>query len=146
MPRDAAMNWGVGERLLTVLWIGSLWTIGYLVAPTLFAVLEDRALAGLLAGRLFTIGNYLGLICGSLLLLGVWLNPPEDGRRGWRAGLLAVMLGIILVSQFVLQPVLADLKAQGGGAAFVRLHGVSASLYLVNSLLGLAWVAFARRC
>ncbi len=141
------MNWGIGERLLTVLWIGSLWTIGYLVAPTLFAVLDDRSLAGMLAGRLFTIGNYLGLVCGSLLLLGVSLNPTGGSRWGWRAGLLAAMLGIIMVSQFVLQPMLADLKTQGVATAeaFARLHGVSASLYLANSLLGLVWVVSGRR-
>ena len=33
------------------LWIGGLWTIGYIVAPTLFYTLSDRVLAGALAGN-----------------------------------------------------------------------------------------------
>ena len=35
------------------LWVGGLWAIGYLAAPTLFAELSDRALARQLAGAMF---------------------------------------------------------------------------------------------
>ncbi|MDX1656271.1 MAG: DUF4149 domain-containing protein [Candidatus Competibacteraceae bacterium] len=132
----------LGERILTVIWIGSLWTIGYMVAPTLFAVLDDRTLAGLVAGRLFTIGAYLGLLCGGLLLV----MELASRRSRWRLALLGFMLMLIAVGQFGLQPLMADLKAQGLAeeAAFARLHGISAGLYLLTSLLGLVWVAFPR--
>ena len=39
----------LGDTLYAValtLWIGALWTVGYVVAPTLFSTLSDRALAG----------------------------------------------------------------------------------------------------
>ena len=52
MHRPAA---NVGERVLLTLWVGGLWAIGYMVAPALFATLEDRALAGNLAGLMFEI-------------------------------------------------------------------------------------------
>ena len=42
------------------LWIGGLWAVGYLVAPTLFYTLADRALAGMVAGKLFTLIAYVG--------------------------------------------------------------------------------------
>jgi len=57
-----------GERILLTLWVGGLWAIGYIVAPALFANLEDRALAGTLAGVMFNIIAWVGLACGSLLL------------------------------------------------------------------------------
>ncbi|MCE2832533.1 MAG: DUF4149 domain-containing protein, partial [Oxalobacteraceae bacterium] len=41
--------------LLVTFWVGSLWTVGYLAAPTLFATLPDRALAGSIAGSLFRV-------------------------------------------------------------------------------------------
>jgi len=40
--------------IVITLWVGALWAIGYLAAPTLFHVLDDRALAGKVAGQLFT--------------------------------------------------------------------------------------------
>ena len=57
------------ERILLTLWVGALWVAGFIVAPLLFAELDDRALAGSLAGSLFTITSYLGLVCGGVLLL-----------------------------------------------------------------------------
>lgn len=132
------------RKVLTVLWIGNLWTIGYIVVPTLFHVLEDRAQAGMIAGHLFSIASYLGLVCGGILL---GLAITQSGRRfSWRAGLLIALLLIILGGEFLVRPMLADLKVQGlsSGAEFARLHAVSATLYLINSLLGLVWVVFAR--
>jgi len=131
----------IGEHLLTVIWIGSLWTIGFIVAPTLFYVLDDRALAGTIAGRLFSIESYLGLLCGGLLLLIAWNKTRPGQRFSWRVGLLATMLVIIVLGEFGLQPMLATFKAQGLSAEFARWHGVSATLYLLNSLLGLVAVA-----
>ena len=43
------------------LWVGGLWAIGYLVAPTLFATLADRQLAAMLAGKLFILIGWVGL-------------------------------------------------------------------------------------
>ena len=131
----------VGERLLLTFWAGSLWTVGYVVAPTLFAVLDDRQLAGLLAGRLFEIVAYLGLFCGVLLLIG---QVARSGWKGWRVYVVLSMLVLTAIGQFVLQPRMAALKSEGIAAAdrFAMLHGVSSTVFLVVSLLALALVAF----
>lgn len=131
----------IGERILLTLWVGSLWAIGFIAAPILFAVLEDRALAGTLAGEMFRALAWLGLVCGSLLLLFHRLNP---GRPAWRLWALVAMLLLILVDRLLLAPMIADLRAEGlsGSVEFARLHGVASTLYLVNCLVGLALVAF----
>src|SRR6202012_4920666 len=54
-------------RLLTVVWVCSLLTIGYAVAPVLFTSL-DRMTAGAVAAQLFRIEGLLGVVCGVLLL------------------------------------------------------------------------------
>ncbi len=135
------LNWQALEWVLTVLWIGSLWTLGLLVAPTLFRLLPDnRTLAGALAGHLFTLESWLGLACGGILLI---LAIAQAGRYfTWRIAVLGAMLALILLGEFGVRPLLAELKAQGlsQSAAFGRWHAVSALLYLANSLLGLAWV------
>ncbi|WP_455375648.1 DUF4149 domain-containing protein [Kaarinaea lacus] len=134
----------VGERVLLTLWVGGLWAIGYIAAPTLFSLLEDKTLAGSLAGQMFHIMSYTGLVCGSLLLVSVF----QRNRLHWQVWLLLLMLVIVASSEFILQPMMEALKAQGlveGSPTkkqFGILHGVASSLYLVVSLCGLSLVMF----
>lgn len=141
----------IGERLLLTLWVGALWAIGYLAVPVLFALLEDRALAGMLAGRMFSLVSYLGLVCGGVLLAGTVLRHGRAAWRGLRAGLLLVMLSLVVAGEFGLQPLMAQLKAGGlaegsvQAAQFARLHGIASLLYLINSLCGLLLVGMGGR-
>jgi hypothetical protein len=130
-----------GERILLTLWVGSLWAIGYIAAPSLFARLEDRALAGTLAAAMFELVAYIGMVCAVLLLLSNQVRNP--GRRlNWRAVVLLVMLLLVLAGQFVVAPMIAEMRVTGTSAssAFARLHGVASFAYLITSLLGLALV------
>ena len=131
------------ERALLTLWVGGMWALGYIVAPILFPVLDARQLAGMIAGHTFTAMSYVGLACGSLLLIG---GAYSRGWKQWRHGVLLLMLVIVCVGQFILQPMMAELKAQGivegsaAAATFGRLHGVASILFLINSLAGLVLV------
>ncbi len=142
------MNYVIPERIALTLWVGGMWVTGYLVAPMLFSTLEDRALAGMLAGRMFSAMSYVGLVCVGLLLLAHFQKNWLNGWRQWRRWVLLAMLLVIVIGEFVLQPMMAELKAQGldeGSAAqqrFGLLHGISSSLFLFNSLAGLALVIF----
>lgn len=134
-----------GERLLLTLWVGALWAIGYLAVPVLFAELDSRMLAGLLAGHMFSLVAWLGLIVGSVLAIGELVRSRL--RPGWRFWVLVLMLVLVAVGQFALQPAMAALKESGLPAAsaeaaqFARLHGAASVLYLITSLAGLALVA-----
>jgi len=131
------------ERILLTLWVGGMWTVGYIVAPTLFGVLDDRQLAGFIAGHLFTTMSYIGLVCGSLLLLG---NSYRSGIKHKTNYILLLMLILIAIGQFILQPMMAELKADGlaagsvNAANFGKLHGVSSVLFLITSIAGLLLV------
>lgn len=70
--------------LVATLWVGSLWTVGYLVAPTLFATLSDRALAGTIAGSVFRVEAWLSLACATTLLLLLLRNVAASGPAGMR--------------------------------------------------------------
>lgn len=142
------MSYAIPERIALTLWVGGMWNTGYMVAPMLFSVLEDKTLAGMLAGRMFSAMSYVGLVCVGLLLLIHFLKPADEGWRHWRRWVLLGMLLIILMGEFVLQPMMAELKQQGlvaGSEAqqrFGLLHGISSTLFLFNSLAGLALVIF----
>ncbi|MDH3934525.1 MAG: DUF4149 domain-containing protein [Gammaproteobacteria bacterium] len=131
------------ERILLTLWVGSLWVVGFIVAPVLFTELNDRAVAGSVAGVLFTVTSYIGLASGSVLLL---LNAVVRKRINWRALVLLGMLSLILVGQFVITPMVVDLRLQGltDTPRFGQLHGVASVLFLLTSVLGLVLVAAGR--
>ncbi len=134
-----------GERVLLALWAGAMWTAGYIAAPLLFARLDDRALAGTLAGGLFSAVAVLGLACGGLLLAAqLWRHGRHVWRR-WRAVLLAAMVAVTLAGELGLKPRLAALREAGlespAARAFGRLHGLASVLFLFNSLGGLVLVA-----
>jgi len=133
-----------GENILLTLWVGGLWITGYLVVPALFASLDNRMLAGDLAGSVFSLMSWVGLACGGLLLAGVLLRERGQSFKAWRLWVLVAMLSIVAIGLFVLQPQMQALKAQGIASGsvqaieFGRLHGVSSlssGLWQVNELL-----------
>ena len=132
------------ERILLTLWVGSLWVAGFVVAPLLFAELDDRALAGSIAGSLFTLTSYIGLLCGSLLLV---LNAVMSRRINWRAVVIVCMLLLVVIGQFVITPMVAELRVQGltDTPRFGQMHGVASVLFLITSVLGLVLVAAGQK-
>ncbi len=128
------------ERILLTLWVGSLWVTGFMVAPLLFASLDDRSLAGSLAGKLFGITAWLGLACGAVLLLAHLLRA---GSGGWRAWVISAMLMLVGTGQFVLTPMIAELRVAGmaGTPRFGQLHGLASMLFVATAVLGLWLVA-----
>ncbi|WP_233802506.1 DUF4149 domain-containing protein [Paraburkholderia sp. HP33-1] len=144
-------------RLLTAVWVGSLLTIGYAVAPVLFTTL-DRMTAGSVAAQLFRIQGVIGVVCG-ILLIGLANLLVRRGSGAYRRlrWLLAGMLVCVLVGYFALQPFMNAMRAAALEAGsdvghsvyatrFGILHGVSSLFYLIESLLGIAlvWLLPAR--
>jgi hypothetical protein len=133
--------------LSITLWVGGMWMLGYVVVPALFKLLQDRQLAGIVAGHLFTLLAYIGIACALYLLI---YQLQQFGRAAIRRRtffVTAMMLLLVLIGQFILQPILADLKAQAlpldvmqsaFASRFRTWHGVSGVLFLIQSLLGIA--------
>lgn len=139
-----------GEQLLQTLWVGGLLAVGYLAVPILFHSLDDRRLAGELAGHMFSAMNIVGFVCGSALLLSALMTAKGGWLKARRVQVLLAMLMLVAVGAFVLQPMMQELKATGliagskTASQFGRLHGISSMLYLVNSLLGIYLVMQTR--
>ena len=141
-------------NVAVALWVGGLLVTGYLVAPLLFSQLADRSLAGAVAGTMFSAMAWVGLACGSYLLLFVMTG------KGWRAiqsgvfWIVLLMLALTVAGHFGVQPILAQLKADALPRQvmesalrdrFSTWHGVSSALYLVQSLLGIALAVLQER-
>lgn len=135
------------------LWVGGLWAIGYITAPMLFANLADRALAGMLAGKMFKVVAYIGMACGFYLLLFRLSRFGAGALKQLVFWVAFVMLLLTVAGHFGIQPIMESLKHQALPKEvmesifrdrFAMWHGISSVLYLLQSLLGLVLVLVQR--
>jgi hypothetical protein len=142
------------QSIAVTLWVGGLWAVGYLVAPTLFRVLPERALAGMVAGRLFTLIAWVGIGCAAYLIVYRLARHGVQALRQLAFWVTLVMLALVVAGEFGVQPILASLKDQAGAREvmesvlrdrFAAWHGVASVLYLIVSALGLVLAVAAGR-
>lgn len=131
-------------RVVGALWIGGLWALGYAVAPWLFARLPQM-IAGALAGPLFALWEGLGLVFGAIVFIAV----RRKGRIVW-IRVAALTWALDAVFELIILPLMVYVR--GGShfgpsspewSIFLGLHAVSAAVYLVEGILGLALIAVA---
>jgi hypothetical protein len=154
MPSSLFSN---ARLLIATFWVGTLWTTGFVVAPTLFATLSDRALAGTIAGSLFRVVAWLSLFCAAalcVLLLQARRGAQTNGQDKPANNLFYLIIAMalcVVVGYFSLQPHMAELRLIMHGAAgdignaaqlaaakkqFGILHAVSTAFFMAQSLLG----------
>jgi hypothetical protein len=141
------------EFLLLGVWLGSMVFFSFAVAPSAFAVLPSRHLAGQLVTSTIGKVEMIGLVLGLLLLLiqlGT-LRSSGLGRLGKLLRLIAVlvMLAAAAASRFWISPTMVDLRARMGGiidemsatdplrVEFDHLHKYSVSLMSAALIAGL---------
>nr|WP_284506826.1 DUF4149 domain-containing protein [Caballeronia sp. GAFFF1] len=138
-------------RIVSMLWVGSLLTLGLVAAPVLFSMLEP-AVAGSVAAQYFRIEAFVGVVSALVLILignrFVKSGIADYKRVRW---IVAVMLVCVLAGYFALQPFMNSLRmaAQAAGTdlasspyarQFGILHGISSAIYLIECLFGIALV------
>lgn len=130
------------------LWVGALWSIGYIAAPTLFMFVADRALAGTLAGKMFAIVAWLGMGCSVYLLTYLFFR---DGVRAFRLlilWLIVLMLVLTLAGHFGVTPIVEKLRIETARemvesvvrSRFQAWHGIASILWMIQSVLGVLLV------
>jgi hypothetical protein len=142
------------EVLLLGVWLGSMIFFSFAVAPSAFAVLPTREMAGVMVTS--TIGKIeaLGLIIGTLLILiqvANWRSRRSSGViKTLQTFLLLVMIAAAGLSRFWISPAMVSLRAQMGGhiddvavtdpmrMQFNDLHHYSVGLMTTAMISGLA--------
>ena len=131
--------------LLTSLWLGMQVMAGYVAAPILFERLGKQE-AGNIAGVLFSINNYFGLLAWTMAWLVVRSNQNRSLNNNGKVAPKFIILLLLLTAsnQFLISPVIAAHKTGTAnwllsllGGSFGMWHGISSIIYLVCSLLGL---------
>jgi hypothetical protein len=139
--------------LIAGVWVGSLFAVGFLVVPTIFTALQDRQVAGMIAGTIFQVEAYLSVaVClGLLTFTNLLIKRKVDHYRNIR-WIILVLLLCSLLTCFGLIPYMDALRqealllgvpvmASPSASLFGRLHGISSGLFLIQSLLGL-WMVW----
>ena len=138
--------------IIITLWIGALWATGF-SAYVLFDTLQDKQLAGNLAGKLFTIVSYIGMISAFYLLIHRLIEFGTGTLKQSYFWAAFVMLLLVLAGHFGIQPILAQLKTDAlpndvmhsvFASRFSTWHGMASVAYLVECLLGFVLVLKAR--
>ncbi len=149
-------------------WLGGMITLGALVAPTTFQVLQvsepvaGRALAGEVFGSILARFHYVAYAAGALLLVTLFamrLLGPRPRASGVRAAIVAAMLAVALYSGVIVLRQIDVVQQESGGLAsrlpasdarrvrFDELHQLSTRLMLLNiagALVLLYWEARER--
>ena len=88
------------------LWWGALTVVGFLVVPMLFAHLPTPAIAGAMAGRLFSALTWVAVGCGLLLWMIFRSNQPLALMDKTQSAILFIALGMLLalLSEFAVAP------------------------------------------
>ena len=146
-------QWSVKFALIIItLWIGALWSAG-VAAYVLFDTLQDKQLAGQLAGKFFTYVSYLGLFSAFFLLIQRIFGYGTLALRQGFFWAVLVMLLLVLAGHFGIQPLLAQLKANALPSdvmqsvfanRFKTWHGIASIAYMLQCLLGIVVVLRAR--
>lgn len=136
--------------ILVTLWAGALWTVGFVVAPALFELLPERALAGAVAGHLFTSVHWIAVVAGGYALVFALVRHGRAALRSSVVWLVLVMLAIVAIGALGIQPMIAEMRSGIAEDAVLRerfalWHGVSSALYALTSVLAVVLVLRVRR-
>ena len=139
-------------NLISGLWVGSFFTIAFLVVPILFSGLGDRQVAGIVAASIFKYEAYLSVFLSALLMVAAnyFVRQGLNSYRMIRWILLG-MLACAIAGAFILIPWMNGLRDQAlfsglsvrestSAVLFARLHAVSSSIFMIQSALGLILV------
>lgn len=138
--------------IIITLWVGALWMSG-ISAYVLFDTLQDKQMAGMLAGKLFSIVSYIGLGSAFYLLIHRVLQYGTAALKQGFFWAVLVMLLLVLAGHFGIQPILESLKSQALPAdvmqsvfadRFKSWHGIANMAYVFECLLALVLVLKAR--
>lgn len=107
-------SWLDCSRRIAPLWLAAAWlmslsTLGFFVVPMLFARLPSPAIAGAMAGQLFSVQTAISLACCLLLLVlgrAASANRAAAASVATRVPLRWVLLGALMavLVEFVVAP------------------------------------------
>ncbi len=147
---------------LTGIWLGVGSTFSFVVAPSAFAVLPSRELAGSIVSRVLSSVEVIGMVVGILLII-LWFADSRRTRSTLEIALYFLITLAMGFSRFVVSPRLHSIRQEFGNQlaglpsgdasrqSFDLLHRVSVGLMGFDllaafaALLVLIWLGAGRK-
>jgi hypothetical protein len=152
LPRPASRIASV-RLLVAALWAGTLWALGYIAAPAVFAAVPSTVAGDVVAVLLGRLG-WVSIGCAVLMFALVRGSADLDaGRRRSLNLLVLAMLACALVMWAGLQPAMAQMRELAGAGGvraspywtqFAVMHGVSQLFHVIESVLAAVLVLKSR--
>lgn len=105
------------RALLIALWLGAAMFFSFAVAPSAFAVLENRELAGAVVSRTLLLVNLSGLVVSLIVFAGSFVRRKTVEAPIWvwaERFLLVLLAAACAVGQFVIGLWMSSIRGQFG--------------------------------
>ena len=130
--------------LALAIWLGGIIFFSAGAAPAVLHSVSDRTLGGAIISESLTRLHWMGVVCGAIFLAAslAYSKIARGCFQVFSASklLVALMIGLTLISQLVIMPRMAALRTAASAASytdFARLHQWSVSLEGGTLFLGL---------
>ncbi len=131
---------------LAGIWLGMQVMAGYVAAPVLFKSLP-KLQAGAIAGELFNVVSYAGLVIWALVYFVGKRAAAVRNVQSINGKLIAVLWLGLAANQFLVTPVIEAHKTQTTnwllsltGGSFGMWHGISSLIYMICAILALVLI------
>lgn len=134
--------------LLSAIWLGMHIGFGYIVAPIIFTRLQSlpdgKMMAGNIAGSLFHIVNWVGLLAWLLIFLIAKDSNRQTYQRTRLPFWTGLLLGLLVINEWLITPVIEAIKTNQTnwlhnliGGRMGLWHGMSSIVHLIIAVIGL---------
>jgi len=136
--------------LLSAIWLGMHIGFGYIVAPIIFTRLQNlpdgKMMAGNIAGSLFHIVNWVGLLAWLLIFLIAKDSNRQTYQRTRLPFWTGLLLGLLAINEWLITPVIEAIKTNQTnwlhnliGGRMGLWHGMSSIIHLIIAVIGLCF-------
>ena len=131
--------------IISSLWVGGLWTM-LMVTTILFNQVPSSYIAGAIANDMFTFMNLFGMFSSCFLLIYGFRKENLSFIKSVTFWLLILMLGLILISYFGINPILENFRDNSVSkeiiesvfvSRFSTWHGIASTAFLIECFLGI---------
>lgn len=136
------------SNMTMTFWIGGTLTIGSIIVPLLFKNL-DEITAATLAGQIFNINAYVGVVALFFALIEVCADYKLlvfHVRRFWYVVIMEI---ILFINYFAVFPIIVAIRSKltdvtnhvfNKSTEFSVWHSVSSILFLISCILGIMYM------
>ncbi len=131
--------------IISSLWVGGIWAM-LMVTTILFNKIPSSYIAGAIANDMFAFMNLFGMLASGFLLFYGFKKSNFSFFRSITFWLILLMLGLILISFFGINPLLENIRDSSVSKEIIESvfisrystwHGIASAAFLIECFLGI---------